>query len=326
MSNKLKITFGIVTIIMVLVLCYLIMNDPSNLRKRELVKLDKLKELYKELAIFENEEAARKPKIQMLDSLLNKEYLFSSEEKKANELMQELGYDCPAAAVLNKYADVIEIDLDKLKMYKSLKKKYLENEINNILKRSSFDEDSIATIKENAFAEHEIKEEPNFKIPPYSVTSPSSWDNSVTYYPTANMIYEYDEEKDFTIKYELLRYGKNNPIFYVYTHYSSVEPKHRPHGYIFYRSIELRSKDIWFTIYTDYPDKKSSLGKNYSVNEWYEFRVKNKDLYKYISLVKSDTVMVKFNGKTFSYTYTMPKEQLEGLRTIVNLYHELWEE
>jgi len=312
MDSKLKISFGIVTVIMVVILIYLIINDPSYLIKRERVKLDKLKELYKELAIFENKVEVTNPKIQILDSLLNKESLDRYEKKELDDLMQELGHDFPSSARLNKFADVVDINFNILSSIISIKREYLEYEINDIIKKISFYEDSIATIRENIFAEYEIK-----KVPPYYITEKDKWDGGVWYIPTADMTYDYSKHDEFTIQYQLLRYGDDSPYFYIFVEYKCTD-SYWGLGNIYYNKVELKANDVWFSIKFD----REKI-KWVPYREWCYHRVPDDYINEYYDLVKADTIMVRFFGKTYTYTYRMPKEQVKGLREIVKLYQEL---
>lgn len=151
---------------------------------------------------------------------------------------------------------------------------------------------------------------------PYNVEILDEYGNSKYYTANADMSYDYDNGAKFTISSD---FG----VHFYFSFLTEYDPNESNIDKIEYNYVELRSRDACFSLYYDDIEKEKESRYHFRPEESYRTLLEKKDYQNLYDVLKSDIVFVKFYGKTDDYSYKLPDEQLEGLRTIVSLYHDM---
>jgi len=153
----------------------------------------------------------------------------------------------------------------------------------------------------------------------YNVEISDERGNYKYYTANADMSYDYDNGAKFKVACDLT-------ASFHFSFLTEYDPNESNIDKIEYTYVELKSRDACFSIYYEDIEKEKESRYHFGPEESYRTFLEKKDYLNLYEVLKSDVIFVKFYGKKDDYSYKLPDEQLEGLRTIVNLYHELYKE
>ncbi len=131
---------------------------------------------------------------------------------------------------------------------------------------------------------------------------------SCKFYQTSRNVTYKDYGQSYQVSIYIVKNYKGTKYFRLRTEYSGDD-------WIFYKSIIIRGDNgSQINIACDYPEKKSDNG-SYGVREWSDNYINKTDQNKIISIAKSNSITVRFNGQ-YTKTFEMTDDQIKVFKEI----------